>query len=127
MTLDSIYDYERPGCGAGVDFGRGDPVDVLGGLQIYVEYDVDGRGRRLVTTTVPGHSGQWILSFSSLKNLQLSKGESDIEYSAIAGTRLLTTMPTGTGVWFDRNMPGGRMILLPAYDVSMPDLFAEDV
>jgi hypothetical protein len=122
MSLESIYDYDTYGGASGVDFSRGDPVDVFARLQIFVEYDADGRERKLVTTTVPGHPGPWILAYSAVEKLHLAKHETDVEYSAIPGRRLLATMRPGTGVWFDHEFPGGRKILLPAADLSIPDL-----
>lgn len=122
MSLDSIFAYDRYGGASGVDFDRRDPVEVFARLQIVVEYDVDGKARQLVTTRVPGYPGPWILAYSSVQKLYLAKGDTDIEHSDMAGHRLMETMPTGTGIWFDRSFPGSRQILIPAADLTGPDL-----
>ena len=122
MSLDSIFADDKYGGASGVDFNHRDPVDVFARLQIVVEYDIDGKARQLVTTRVAGYPGPWILAYSSVEKLHLAKGDSDIEQSHMVGGRLLETMPPGTGVWFDRGFPGGRQILLPAADLTVPDL-----
>lgn len=122
MSLDSIFANDRYGGASGVDFDRRDSVEVFARLPIVVEYDIDGKARQLVTTKVPGYPGPWILAYSSVGKLHLAKGETDIEYSEMLGSRLIAAMPAGTGVWFDRSFPGGRQILLPAADLTVPDL-----
>lgn len=122
MSLDSIFAYDKYGGASGVDFTRRDPVDVFARLHIVVEYDIDGKTRHPVTAKVPGYPGPWILAYSSVEKLHLAKGDTDIEQSQMLGSRLLETMPPGTGVWFDRTFPGGRQILLPAADLTVPDL-----
>lgn len=122
MSLDSIFAYDKYGGASGVNFDRRDPVEVFSRLHVAVEYDVDGKERRLVTTRVPGYPGKWIMAYSSLEKLHLAKGETDIEHSEMSGSRLMATMPTGTGVWFDRSFPGGRQILLPAAEIPVPEL-----
>jgi hypothetical protein len=122
MSLDSIFADDRYGGASGVNFDHRDPVEVFARLQVVAEYDVDNSSRQLITTRVPGYPGPWIMAYSSVEKLHLAKGETDIEYSAIVGSRLMATMAPGSGVWFDRSFPGGRQILLPAHDLTVPDL-----
>lgn len=100
-------------------FRGGNPREHFAALPtVYVEFDSDGADRHLITASIPGESGQWVLAYSSLAHLQTARREDDIEYSAMRGRRVLETMPERAGLWYDPSFSGGRQIILPMLDLN---------
>jgi hypothetical protein len=103
----------------GSDFHRGNPREIFAALPtVYVEFDSDAHDRHVVTASIPGESGLWVLAYSSLARLWSARHEHDIEYSAMRGCRVLEWMPQSAGLWYNPSFSGGRQIILPILDVQ---------
>lgn len=113
MLTESIYedaaDFRYPGA----DFSGANPQQIFAELTVYVEFGYHQSERYMTETIVPGHDGLWIAAYSSLRRLQLARGNDEIEYSAILGRWVLVHKPSSAGVWFDPCFRGGRPILVP--------------
>ena len=118
MQSGFVYDEPADFRDAGVNFGDEDPLGDFAALIVYVEYGQLARERQMTQVTIPGQRGLWVAAYSSLRRLQLARGDDDLDYSATNGEWVLASKPPSVGIWFDPCFPGGRPVLLPNLDVE---------
>jgi hypothetical protein len=118
VISESVYEQAVEFRHAGACFGDASPIEVFARLTVYIEFTESESARQMTQSVVPGQSGLWVAAYSSLRRLQLARGNDEIEYSATRGEWVLSDKPVSAGVWFDPCFLGGRAILLPEPDIE---------